>query len=678
MTIGRLNAVYLVPASHPSPESLRARLDPVLRDAGPALCAQMLGATFADDPALWLIRRLDVDLALDVGAVDDERITRAWGERVARHIADRVERGADGEDVLRFPNRAVFLAQFAYDLAQGRAWTRWYYRAFDGLRHLPASAALREALTRDATLLLPALDELATTQRLGPVLDTLSAADAARVYAACLGLGGAAAARSERELVDLVLDAWDEALGGDQTARPLPHRALQLWTTLVRRAPRAARDGRIGAVIDHTLGWAALSGRVWDDAAFRAELAAGNLRGAASAARARGIEEGLEHLGFMHQAAGGDVQWLARSADRLRSPARGESTGANVSGTPLGGLFLLLPALAATGMAGVLETAPLPNPEGWRAGEALRYLVAVKCLGRARAPGALMDGVLAPALGLGRAPGFDELAGLSAAAGESGNRAAQGLMIQALRERGRAAGRWLSANVVDSQYDGRVLLVRDLEEDAWLCAEPAGSGASAALTRALDTVEAATGFPPQFLLVEDAELALELASKRPELVVAPQSFPGATRLELGPGEGDEPRAVWTNDPAGLDERARTAVRAARVRTRPLAAELDYFALAGLSAGIVENPAFDLTLTLVARAVVRAFAGGLMGFQHSGPEHLYQNFLAGMASVRMTPAGVWVKLAPRPLQLILNLAGYHGLRYSVPWLDAPVELEVQRE
>jgi hypothetical protein len=127
VTIERLHSIYLVPQQHPAPEDLRWRLDAVMGNRLASVCGQLLAqALHADDPSIWLIRRLDVDLALDAGAVDDELLARAWGRRMATAIVRAIARGADGDTVLHFPDRAAYLAQFVGDLAEGRAWGKWY------------------------------------------------------------------------------------------------------------------------------------------------------------------------------------------------------------------------------------------------------------------------------------------------------------------------------------------------------------------------------------------------------------------------------------------------------------------------------------------------------------------------------------------------------------------------
>jgi hypothetical protein len=81
-----------------------------------------------------------------------------------------------------------------------------------------------------------------------------------------------------------------------------------------------------------------------------------------------------------------------------------------------------------------------------------------------------------------------------------------------------------------------------------------------------------------------------------------------------------------------------------------------------------SAALDLTWSLVARAVLRHFAGRLIGFESSGPEHLYQNFLSGVSTVRTTGERIEVQLPQSPLAVILRLSGVWKQTYALPWLD----------
>ncbi|HEX2094963.1 MAG TPA: hypothetical protein VHG28_21360, partial [Longimicrobiaceae bacterium] len=235
LRVGRFHADYLVPAAHPEAEGVRSRLDQAARGA----LLRGLRRTLAplldtSDESVWLIRRLHVEL--EVGAEwDGDRVARAWAAQIARALGRALAEGRSGPDaavwgdpgegVLRFPDRAAYLARFLADLAAGDAWRKWYYAAFDGLRPLSASAALRTAVCDDAATGLRALLALPDAER-RRVVERLTPNDARRLLDALpAGERGGDPARGWDEL----RRAWDalppHAPAADAEARA----ALELY-----------------------------------------------------------------------------------------------------------------------------------------------------------------------------------------------------------------------------------------------------------------------------------------------------------------------------------------------------------------------------------------------------------------------------------------------------------------
>ena len=103
------------------------------------------------DSSLWLIRQLDVELEIDADCAR-EQLARAWVAQIARSMAVAIQDGSDGENVLWFPSRAAYLAKFLADIADGRAWSRWYYASFQGLEPLPVSAVLRTSVCESPSI----------------------------------------------------------------------------------------------------------------------------------------------------------------------------------------------------------------------------------------------------------------------------------------------------------------------------------------------------------------------------------------------------------------------------------------------------------------------------------------------------------------------------------------------
>lgn len=147
--IGRLRSQYLVPRDHPAPEEVRARLDRLQRDQLAAACGAMFDRILdPNDPSVWIIRRLELECIVDAAVAEPDQLAGLYSERIAHSLMQTLRYGPDGESVLRFANRAEYLAWFVRDLIAGVAWERWYYRSFEELGVFPLSAAIREVLVR--------------------------------------------------------------------------------------------------------------------------------------------------------------------------------------------------------------------------------------------------------------------------------------------------------------------------------------------------------------------------------------------------------------------------------------------------------------------------------------------------------------------------------------------------
>ncbi|WP_143744697.1 hypothetical protein [Mesorhizobium prunaredense] len=182
LSLGRLNletrisyaqAAQLGPASDPAgtlakevAASLSSALGPICDSGG---------------PAVWIIRRLDFDLAggrsWEPGLVAD-----ALAEQL-RAVLLRVLSGECSDIAIRFPDRAAYLAQFLADLVDGKTWDRWYYGAFAPLHPLPVGAAVRMVLEKEPGISFDILVRIAERGGLPRFLAGLGVADADRILA---------------------------------------------------------------------------------------------------------------------------------------------------------------------------------------------------------------------------------------------------------------------------------------------------------------------------------------------------------------------------------------------------------------------------------------------------------------------------------------------------------------
>src|SRR5262245_2395377 len=173
LQIRRFCAEYFISAQHPNPHHLKARLDETIeRRLAPALSEVFSSWFSTGDSSVWIIRRLDFDIALNA-ALEREQITRDIRMEVGKEDGAAPQEGSDSATVLLFANRAAYLASFLCDVACNAAWDKWYYESFSGLKPLPASAAIRTAICDDPVI---GLDALRSMQQfdLGRVLGSLS------------------------------------------------------------------------------------------------------------------------------------------------------------------------------------------------------------------------------------------------------------------------------------------------------------------------------------------------------------------------------------------------------------------------------------------------------------------------------------------------------------------------
>jgi hypothetical protein len=707
VAVERLHGTYMVPSDHPAPASVRARLDQIAVEHLGSLCGQLLGERLdGDDPCVWLVRRIDADVTVDLAAGAENRAARAWARDIASAIARAIDRGPDGTNVLRFESRTHYVAQFAFDLAEGQAWSKWYYRSFETMRSLPTHTALREVLVGEGERADEVLLLLAAKGRLERALGVLTKGDAARVYDACFAACPSGAG-PERWL-ELLLTAWPEtplcASGGLFLASA--HNALRLHVAVRAGSLGAPMDGGLRLVTEHLLGFAEITRRLPDPHRLVDLLVAGELGGAGALVGDAGVKEWLDSLAFVHRVAAGDAGQIRRVArvvaespaahrkallhsavgERRAPPAvlpqlaNAQATGApqaplqggldgragtQTFSTSFGGIFLLLPAMIDLGVAHLVDSAEYEAPAGKDAAAALRLLLALKCLGRARAPEAVHDAAIHLAVGLDESPNLLELRGLGdGESGDADHAPVRGL-IDALARRGPgswAAGRHLAAELVAIEPLGQqLLLLRDLAEDAWLFVSTGGDeGADLAceLERGLELVRESFGSIPELLLLER-----DLGRK-----VDAGSLAGTAECILATDGGVL---------EALPDEAQGALAGFRAGARRAGAELGYFTLCDLTPPLLDGIRFDVTWSLVARAVLKSFARRLLGFHRSSPEYLYQNFLAGPSIVTAARGAIEVLLPRCPLDVVLRMTGVDGTTYRVPWLgDAEVTLRLR--
>jgi hypothetical protein len=363
LVVGRSRFCYRMPARAPGRDELRARLDGSFRDQGAGLAASAVAALVPSGDGVVVVRRASVRLRMGPASRPDV-VGRAWTVGVAAAVEAALCTGSD--DVVRFPDRASYVARFVEESVAGAAPSRWWLESFGGRVHEPPAVAVPAVLRADPSSAAAVLAALARARRLAWVAASIGERAAAEVVASL-------------------------PVGVDQ-----PH-ALTALATAVRTWPDGAR-GLPGpeAVALYLAGVvaAAKGGGGLGPAEARAVTAVAKSWEALAALPSRGRSEAAAAADVILRRAA--LRVPSTTADLPVAVEPGEGPEAGV--TRFGGVFLLLPALAV--VLGDVEHDDLA---------AARYAVLLTCFGPGARRLARHDGGLVAAAGLDAPP--DALAG---------------------------------------------------------------------------------------------------------------------------------------------------------------------------------------------------------------------------------------------------------------------------
>jgi hypothetical protein len=359
--IERLSCTYQVARDHPRPESVRSRLDGVAAEQVAQHCSEIIGRMLEpEDPSVWVIDSLDVQFTVDVGAVDTSQVAALWANRIAGSLARAVAAGADeSAGVRRFANRAEYLAWLLGLLLAGRPWTSMHTREFEGLRTLPLTGLISEALVREPAVAAGVIEAIVRDGMLERLLGTLTPISALRILSVCA---------PETDDSQVNRDLWRMALAiSNETSNP-----LEIYLRCLIEAPGASRAA-VRSAAERALQFrqALASGEV------RAAMRSGNfslaLKAAAAALRPA--------LLLVYALGAGDTEWFAEAVASAGATVRTEDAFESM----FGGVFLLLPDLITL----YPDASPL-----------FRFVILLKCFGRDLAPAVWRDTALLIASGL--------------------------------------------------------------------------------------------------------------------------------------------------------------------------------------------------------------------------------------------------------------------------------------
>jgi hypothetical protein len=664
LTVGRWICIWSVPSSDAAANDLRQYLD----EAVSGLLAERCDVHTApvvrpEDTSVWRIRRLDLNVSLDSGHVRAaDASADVWSRQLALTLARVIQENEEGDTVLRFENCATFVARFVLDLAGNRAWGKWYYEEFEDLRMFPPSQAIRTVLLRESGLAADVIALLASQRNLDVVLVVLKEKDASLIFDSCFESVPAVPAAAG-------LDKWAAILLECCVSEPLfllspgegySSDALRLFARAALCQPGAATDGALHGAILGLLELRRVLSFIRSPIVLESiiqKAAVGEVDSAIDLAIRSSSLDSADALRFFGNRMQGDVDWGREAVAVLLNgnlPARVVNTASVPKREPLlspfAGIFLLGSSFLNLRCSQLAESAAERGANPSDLAAIVRHLIAVKCLGSARASDVAGDAAVCLFSGFSGSSFFSSLASIEM--DQLNVDAVREPHWQTLRESERISDRCVLAELVS--VDGRERLVLcDLVGNEWL-----------------DVVEL-PGEPNDLatLVPERLTVASRALAMRPKMVLLGSSL--ATRFDLSVFRdvAEELAVVHPDEPAQLARLAdQCGLSTARLQTLLAATkqEFAYFSLRSVVPDLDEK--LDDTFSFIARAVLRDFSRRVFGFDLSSPEYLYQNFLAGLGSVLCRDEALEVRLPVSPLAVILRMAGLQQQKFQPPWLQ----------
>jgi hypothetical protein len=564
----------------------------------PALKEVLVPLMDSGDPSVWIIRRLDVKIVGD-RASGHKEIGRAF----ARSFRKAMVRAFNGEGnlaAIRFPDRASYLAHFLVDLAEGRAWDRWYYRHFADLRPLPVGAAVRMLLEREEPHAQSAVIKVEERGRLQRLIDQLGENDAHRIYSSLVPPAMAGAAENAAIVAVAEVLLRQPGLLAHGTGYRM---RLSLLVTALARLPLTV--GAIAAAIDTIL--TALTAADGSAPALRGQITDAAREQTGETRRPRALAERLQA-----------VLARLRSGASPSAPRR-RAAPAHVSSlaTPFAGVFLLWRSAVEIGLDRLVAQG-LDAPRA-----CLRRLALAARLAGPAWRAALEDEAVQWLAGIAEPPSDDAIAAALTFSDTEHGATGRGLCNRLLDLRPPTP---LSLLL---QHHGDAVVLQDAQRQDWLAAAADG--------------------PPAADLA-GAEIAWLLLREGIAIERVPEVYRGWRRCEL-PDSGFALLAPGSVPPhESTIARARQAIGA----LRPVGGDLSYFD-AGDAAG---DPRSALLWAVLARAAHSDLARRLPGLELSSALYLGRNVVQGQGTFarNIGEHDAEVVLPSAPIDLVLRMTG----------------------
>ena len=669
LTVERWVTTYVTPPTDASGgasmaaaiEDLRQSMDKLIAEELSAACAESLRERLdASSPAVWRIRELRVDLVADVLATRSARVAHSWGECFAARVSDVVARAAENDGILRFENHGAYLAQFAIDLAAGRAGQLWYYQEFFSLKMLLPGRAIAEAFTRVSEHGAQAVLHLASTQKLDEILLLLTEQDAGMIRDRCFP-------RSEADASSAELSRWsgrlldllnDDPFRATEAARRDAQDELRWIARASLRFPGTEQNPAALAAIEGLLALRGVLTQIHAELAHRLarDLTEGRIsvEDCSRIAFRHGAQSPEGGLRFLARVAKGDPDWAVQAAGVLlrdQMPAAHAMHSEETMISANGGAFLLGPNLIEFNVGQIAWSACCDDRQNEARANFLRHIVLAKCAGGDHARGALVDPALRALSGHRGPADWEETEFF----GPLDLARAQAALLSAVAAAAHCEGRCLLAESIrPPSYQRDILVLRDVASNVWLYASAWADAAKdclEALHSAVRLVRETTGNMPHLLLRDNVATRVA-ADASPENVL---------RYVLNGDHVDDEIAEILSLTGCVD--ASTSPEKMLHLLAPCGPDFNDM----VSPWACRDIDLDIASTLLAHATLQGFARNLKGFRATTPEYLRRNFFHGIATLRILPERIEVELPRTPLSLVLQMSGIYRRRYAVPWL-----------
>lgn len=385
--IRRHNATYRVPRSLGDP-TWHSKLDGILLERLSGSLEALLKEVAGD--GVWLIRSLAIHSKIGTDW-DDQDISDQVAREIALEIGRVLEEGANGTDVLWFPNRIAFLSRFLADCAEGRAKGRWEYAQFESWLHLSTTAIVREVVAASPEDALGALLNVLPGE-LKSILRQVFPQDADSILRVLAG-----AESSSFGPFPILMDVVRLLLEASEIPSDPRRAALAIFLHAARQDPRAAgrecerlaRDVGQFTEVYHRLSTA-------DAQKFYHAIEKGEWSGLPALLGGHRMAQIAGLLSWPKERLLEVVELFTQTkAPRFKSE---NPVGDEPLYTRFGGMFLLLPLLEE--FPWTEATAGWPDFGDIPAARMVKYLTMIGALGQPRNPGAATDAALRLALGI--------------------------------------------------------------------------------------------------------------------------------------------------------------------------------------------------------------------------------------------------------------------------------------